>query len=210
MKAIAAIDEGRFEDEIVPVEVPQRSGNTLAFETDECPRRDTSLEALARLKPVFDPNGVVTAGNAPGITDGAAATVVMRRAKAEELGIKPLARVVAYDQAAVEPLKVFTAPIYAVRKLLDKTDTTVDDYHLFELNEAFAAQMLADIHELSLPDDRVNVNGGAIALGHPVGCSGTRVLVTLIYALKHRGLQHGLTALCLGGGGAVAMAVELE
>jgi acetyl-CoA C-acetyltransferase len=210
MKAIAAIDEGRFEDEVVPVEVPQRKGKTIVFDTDEFPRRDTSLGALARLKPAFDPNGIVTAGNSPGITDGAAATVVMRRSTADTLGIRPLARIVAYDQAAVEPLKVFTAPIYAVRKLLDKTDTTVDDYDLFEVNEAFAAQMLADMRELGLPEDRVNVNGGAIALGHPIGCSGTRVLVTLIYALRHRGLRHGLATLCLGGGGAVAMAIELE
>lgn len=210
MKAIQAIDEGRFEDEIVPVEVPQRKGSTILFDTDEFPRRDTSLEALAGLQPAFDPNGIVTAGNSPGITDGAAATVVMRRAKAEELGIRPLAHIVAYDQAAVDPLKVFTAPIYAVRKLLDKTGTTVDDYDLFEVNEAFAAQMLADMRELGLPGEKVNVNGGAIALGHPIGCSGTRVLVTLIYALRHRGLQHGLTTLCLGGGGAVAMTIELE
>lgn len=210
MKAVAAIDEGRFEEETVSVEVPQRKGNTVAFEIDECPRRDTSLEALARLKPVFDATGVVTAGNAPGITDGAAAVVVMRRSRAAKLGIKPLARIVAYDQAAVEPLKVFTAPIYAVRKLLDKTNTIVDDYDLFEVNEAFAAQMLADIRELDLPRDKVNVNGGAIALGHPIGCSGTRVLVTLIYALKHRGLQRGLATLCLGGGEAVAMAIDLE
>lgn len=210
MKAVAAIDEGRFEEETISVEVPQRKGNTVVFEVDECPRRDTSLEALARLKPVFDATGVVTAGNAPGITDGAAAVVVMRRSRAAELGIKPLARIVAYDQAAVEPLKVFTAPIYAVRKLLDKTNTIVDDYDLFEVNEAFAAQMLADIRELDLPRDKVNVNGGAIALGHPIGCSGTRVLVTLIYALKHRGLQRGLATLCLGGGEAVAMAIDLE
>jgi acetyl-CoA C-acetyltransferase len=210
MKAVAAIDEGRFQEETISVEVPQRKGNTVVFEVDECPRRDTSLEALARLKPVFDATGVVTAGNAPGITDGAAAVVVMRRSRAAELGIKPLARIVAYDQAAVEPLKVFTAPIYAVRKLLDKTNTIVDDYDLFEVNEAFAAQMLADIRELDLPRDKVNVNGGAIALGHPIGCSGTRVLVTLIYALKHRGLQRGLATLCLGGGEAVAMAIDLE
>jgi acetyl-CoA C-acetyltransferase len=210
MKAISAIDEGRFEDEIVPVEVPQRKGKTFIFDTDEFPRRDTSLEALARLKPAFDPNGIVTAGNSPGITDGAAATIVMRRSRATELGIKPLARIIAYDQAAVEPLKVFTAPIYAVGKLLDKTDTTVNDYDLFEVNEAFAAQMLADMRELGLPEDTVNVNGGAIALGHPIGCSGARVLVTLIYALKHRGLQRGLATLCLGGGEAVAMTIELE
>ncbi len=210
MKAIAAIDEGRFDDEIVPVEVPQRKGSVLVFDTDECPRRDTSLEALARLKPVFASDGIVTAGNSPGITDGAAATVVMRRSAAEKLGVEPLARVGAYAQAAVEPLKVFTAPIYAVRNLLDATDTTAADYDLFEVNEAFAAQMVADIRALDLPKEKVNVNGGGIALGHPIGCSGTRVLVTLIHALRDRGLQTGLTALCLGGGEAVAMAVELE
>lgn len=210
MKAIAAIDEGRFKDEIVPVEVPQRKGPPILFDTDETPRRDTNLEKLARLKPAFQPDGIVTAGNSPGITDGAAATVVMAREKAEELGIRPLARVVAYDQAAVEPLKIFTAPIFAVRRLLEKTGTTVDDYDLIEMNEAFAAQCLADGRELGLSWGKVNVNGGAIALGHPIGCSGTRVLVTLIYALRHRGLKHGLVTLCLGGGEAVAMAIELE
>jgi len=210
MKAVEALDEGRFEDEIVPVEVPQRRGDPILFSVDETPRRDTSLEALAKLRPAFQRDGIVTAGNSPGITDGAAATVVMSRAKADELGIEPLARIVAYDQAAVEPLKVFTAPIFAVRKLLEKTHTTVDDYDLFEVNEAFAAQMLADMRALNLPEEKVNVNGGAIALGHPIGCSGTRVLVTLIYALKHRGLKHGLTTLCLGGGEAVAMSIELE
>jgi acetyl-CoA C-acetyltransferase len=210
MKAIEAVDEGRFEEEIVPVEVPQRRGDPILFDTDEVPRRDTSLEKLARLRPVFEKGGRITAGNAPGITDGAAATVVMSRAKAEELGIAPLARVVAYDQAAVEPLKVFTAPIFAVGKLLEKTGTSVEDYDLFEVNEAFAAQVLADGRELGLLWDKVNVNGGAIALGHPIGCSGTRVLVTLIYALRHRNLKRGLTTLCLGGGEAVAMAIEVE
>lgn len=210
MKAFEAIDAGRFKDEIVPIEVAQRKKPLLLFDTDEAPRRDTSLEKLARLRPAFDPAGIITAGNAPGITDGAAATVVMSREKAEELGIKPLARIVAYDQAAVEPLKVFTAPIFAVRKLLAKTGTTVDDYDLVEMNEAFAAQCLADGRELGLDWEKVNVNGGAIALGHPIGCSGARVLVTLIYALRQRGLARGLATLCLGGGEAVAMAIELE
>jgi acetyl-CoA C-acetyltransferase len=210
MKAVAAIDAGRFKDEIVTVEVPQRKGEPLLFDTDEVPRRDTSLEALARLKPAFQSDGIVTAGNSPGITDGAAATVVMSRAKAEELGVRPLARIVAYAQAAVEPLRIFTAPIFAVRRLLEKTGTGIDDYDLFEVNEAFAAQVLADGRELGLPWERVNVNGGAIALGHPIGCSGTRVLVTLIYALRQRGLKRGLATLCLGGGEAVAMAIELE
>lgn len=208
-KAIAAIDEGRFKEEIVPVEVPQRKGPPVLFDTDEVPRRDTSLEALARLKPAFQPDGMVTAGNAPGITDGAAATVVMSLTKAEELGVQPLARVVAYDQAAVEPLKIFTAPIFAVRKLLEQTGTTVDDYDLIEVNEAFAAQILADGRELGLDWGKVNVYGGAIALGHPIGCSGARVLVTLIHALRQRGLKRGLAALCLGGGGAVAMAIDV-
>jgi len=209
-KAIAAIDQGCFKDEIVPVEVQQRKGPAVLFDTDETPRRDTSLEKLARLKPAFQADGVVTAGNSPGITDGAAATVVMSAARAEELGIQPLARVVAYDQAAVEPLKVFTAPIFAVRKVLARTHTTVDDYDLVEMNEAFAAQCLADGRELGLDWERVNVNGGAIALGHPIGCSGTRVLVTLIYALRQRGFKRGLATLCLGGGEAVAMAIELD
>jgi acetyl-CoA C-acetyltransferase len=209
MAAIAAIDAGRFREEIVPVEVPQRKGAPILFDTDEVPRRDTSLEKLARLKPAFRPDGLVTAGNSPGITDGAAATVVMSAARAQELGIQPLARIVAYDQAAVEPLKIFVAPIVAVRKLLEKTGTTLDDYDLIEINEAFAAQTLADGRELGMDWDKVNVNGGAIALGHPIGCSGARVLVTLIYALRHRGLKHGLAALCLGGGEAVAMAIEL-
>jgi len=210
MKAIAAIDEGRFKDEITPVDVPQRKGPPVLFDTDEVPRRETSLEKLARLRPAFQADGIVTAGNSPGITDGAAATVVMSRAKAEELGIQPLARVLAYDQAAVEPIKIFTAPIFAVRKVLAKTGTGVDDYDLVEMNEAFAAQCLADGRGLGLDWEKVNVNGGAIALGHPIGCSGARVLVTLIYALRHRGLSRGIATLCLGGGEAVAMAIELE
>jgi acetyl-CoA C-acetyltransferase len=208
-KAIAAMDAGKFKEEIVPVEVPQRKGPPALVDTDESPRRDTSMEALARLRPAFKPDGMVTAGNSPGITDGAAAVVVMSAEKAKELGIEPLARVIAYDQAAVEPLKIFTAPIFAIRKLLKKTGTTLDDYDLFEINEAFAAQTLADGRELGLDWDKVNVNGGAIALGHPIGCSGARVLVTLIYALKGHGLKTGMAALCLGGGEAVAMSIEM-
>ncbi len=208
-KAISAIDAGRFKEEIVPVEVPQRKGPPIVFDTDECPRRDTSMEALARLRPAFEEGGMVTAGNSPGITDGAAAVVVMSRERAEELGIKPLARITGYAQAAVEPLKIFTAPIFAVRRLLERTGTTLDDYDLLEVNEAFAAQILADGKELGWDWEKVNVNGGAIALGHPIGCSGARVLVTLIYALKQRGLKTGLAALCLGGGEAVAMSIEM-
>ena len=213
-KAIAAIDAGRFKAEIVPVEVPQRRGDAVIFDTDETPRRDTSLEKLARLRPAFQKDGIVTAGNSPGITDGAAALVVMSRRKADELGLdlRLLARITGYAQAAVEPGWVFIAPVHAVRRLLERTGTTLADYDLIEINEAFAAQTLADGRELEKDGwdwDEVNVNGGAIALGHPIGCSGARVLVTLLYALKDRGLKTGLATLCLGGGEAVAMSVEM-
>jgi acetyl-CoA C-acetyltransferase len=212
-KAIEAIDAGRFEAEIVPVEVPQRKGPPLVFDTDEGPRRDTSPQALAALRPAFKNDGLVTAGNAPGITDGAAAVVVMSRGKADKLRLKPLARILGYAQAGVEPQWLFIAPTHAVRLLLERTATTLAGYDLIEINEAFAAQALADGRELEQDGwdwTKVNVNGGAIALGHPIGCSGTRVLVTLIYALKDRGLRRGMATLCLGGGEAVAMAVELE
>jgi acetyl-CoA C-acetyltransferase len=212
-KAIEAIDAGRFQAEIVPVQVPQGKKPPLILDTDECPRRDTSIEALAKLRPAFKPDGIVTAGNSPGITDGAAATVVMSRRKAEQLGVKPMARITAYDQAAVEPQWLFIAPAEAVRRLLRRTGTTLADYDLIELNEAFAAQTLADGRELEKDGwdwEKVNVNGGAVALGHPIGCSGARVLVTLLYALQERGLRRGLASLCLGGGEAVVMAVELE
>jgi acetyl-CoA C-acetyltransferase len=212
-KAIEALDAGRFAQEIVPVQVTQRKGPPLDFDADESPRRDTSLEALARLQPAFKQDGIVTAGNAPGITDGAAAVVVMSRHKANELGLKPLARISGYAQAAVEPEWLFIAPAHAVRRLLKRTGTSLADYDLIELNEAFAAQALADGRELEKDGwdwSKVNVNGGAIALGHPIGCSGTRILVTLIYALRNRGLAQGLASLCLGGGEAVVLAIELE
>jgi acetyl-CoA C-acetyltransferase len=212
-RAIEAIDAGRFQAEIVPVEVPQRKTPPLSFDTDENPRRDTSLEALAGLRPAFKPDGIVTAGNSPGITDGAAAVVVMSRRKADELGLDPLARITGYAQAAVDPQWLFIAPVHAIRRLLERTGTMLADYELIELNEAFAAQTLADGRALEQDGwdwSKVNVNGGAIALGHPIGCSGTRVLVTLLYALRDRGLHRGLAALCLGGGEAVALAVELE
>jgi len=208
-KAVAAIQAGKFKAEIAPVEVPQRKGPPVVVETDENPRADTTVEALAKLRPAFQEGGMVTAGNAPGITDGAAALVVMGEDTAQELGLKPLARVVGYDQAAVEPLKLFTAPILAVRKLLDKTGQEVSDIDLIEMNEAFAAQTVADGRALGMDWARVNVNGGAIALGHPIGASGARILVTLIYALRERGLRTGLATLCLGGGEAVAMTIEL-
>jgi len=207
-KAIAAIQGGKFKAEIVPVEVPQRKGPPVVFDTDECPRADTTLEALARLQPAFQKDGMVTAGNAPGITDGAAALVVMGEDTAEQLGIQPLARITGYDQAAVEPLRIFTAPIFAVQKLLRKTGYKLEDIDLIEINEAFAAQTVADGKALGVDWARVNVNGGAIALGHPIGASGARVLVTLIHALGDRGLKTGLATLCLGGGEAVAMTVE--
>jgi acetyl-CoA C-acetyltransferase len=212
-KAIEAGDTGRFAAEIVPVEVPQRKGPPQVVDADESPRRDTSIEALARLRPAFKKDGIVTAGNSPGITDGAAAVVVMSRARAEALGLKPLARITGYGQAAVDPQWLFIAPAHALRRLMERTGTQLADYDLIELNEAFAAQVLADGRDLEGEGwdwDKVNVNGGAIALGHPIGCSGTRVLVTLLYALKNRGLKRGLASLCLGGGEAVAMAVELE
>ena len=208
-RAIAAIDAGKFKEEIVPVEVPTRKG-TIVFDTDEAPRRDTSMEALARLKPAFDPNGIVTAGNSPGITDGASALVVMSDRKAERLGLQPLARITAYAQAAVEPLEIFTAPIFAMRNLMAKLGMKdINEFDLIEINEAFAAQMVADMRALGADWNKVNVHGGAIALGHPIGASGARILTTLIHALKDRGLKTGAAGLCLGGGEAVALAVEM-
>ena len=207
-KAVRATDEGAFREEIVPVEVPQRKGQVQVVEVDETPRRDTSLEALARLKPVFKPDGKVTAGNAPSLNDGAAALVVTSLAYAERIGAKPMARIVGYANAAVEPKWIFRAPALAIPKLLEKVGWSLDDVDLFEINEAFAAQILANGKELGLDWSKVNVHGGAIALGHPLGASGARILVTLLHALKRYDLRRGVAALCLGGGEAVAMAVE--
>lgn len=207
-RAWAAIQAGKFKDEIVPVEIKGKKGVTL-FEQDEPVRPDSSADALAKLRPAFDADGTVTAGNAPGITDGAAALVIMSRAEAEKRGLQPLARIVEYSQAGVEPLAIFTAPIYAVQKLADKMGVGLDHFDLFEMNEAFASQCLADMQGLGMAGDNVNVNGGAIALGHPIGASGARVLTTLIYALRDRNLKTGVATLCLGGGEAVAMAIEL-
>lgn len=209
-RAIAAMDRGAFTAEIAPLSVRGRDGEETLFDRDECPRRDTSLEKLARLAPAFHPQGRITAGNASCIADGAAALVLMRREGADALGCTPLARIVSYAQAAVEPKEIFSAPIYAVRKALQRAQLELSDIDLIELNEAFAAQALADGRALGLDWERVNVNGGAIALGHPIGASGARVLVTLLYALRERRLKRGLAALCLGGGEAVAMIVELE
>lgn len=200
MKAVAAIQAGKFKAEIVPVEVPQRKGPPLVFDTDECPRADTTLEALAKLQPAFKPGGIVTAGNSPGITDGAAAVVVMSREKADQLGIPPIATITGYAQAAVEPLWLFIAPVHAVQRLMEKTGKTIHDYDLIEANEAFAAQALADGKALGWDWSRVNVNGGAIALGHPVGCTGTRIVVTLMHEMIKRDVQFGLATACVGGG----------
>ena len=212
-KAIKAIDEGKFAGEVIPVEVPGRKGSKTIVEVDETPRRDTSLEKLASLKPAFSEDGKVTAGNAPGLNDGAAAVIYASREKASELGVDPLARVVGYASAAVPPKELFTAPAYAIPKLMEKVGWIAEDVDLIELNEAFAAQVLADGYALADKGwdwERVNVHGGAIALGHPIGASGARVLTTLLYALRDRGLQRGIASLCLGGGEAVAMAIELE
>ncbi|MGH7563700.1 MAG: thiolase family protein [Gemmatimonadota bacterium] len=206
-KAIAAIEGGKFEREIVPVEIEGRKGTTVV-DTDECPRKDTTLEILRKLKPAFTKEGTVTAGNAPGLNDGASALVVTSEAYAAEHGLEPLARIVDYASAGTEPKLLFYAPVFAVRKLMEKTGRSVDDYDLIEANEAFAVQALADGQELGWDWERVNVHGGAVALGHPIGASGARVLTTLIHALKDSGLTTGLATLCLGGGNAVAMEIE--
>ncbi|MEO0026547.1 MAG: acetyl-CoA C-acetyltransferase [candidate division WOR-3 bacterium] len=207
--AVAAIREGRFKAEIIPVSIPQKKGEPVVIDTDEGPRADTTLEKLAGLKPVFSRDGTVTAGNASSINDGAAALVIASGDFVKNRGLKPAARIVAYATGSVEPKMLFYAPVKAVRKLLEIQGVELDYFDLIEVNEAFAAQVLADAQELGLDESRVNVNGGAIALGHPIGCSGARILVTLIHALKHRGLRHGLAAICLGGGEAVAMSLEL-
>ena len=212
--AAEATDSGKFKAEIAPVTIPSRKGDVV-IDSDEPIRRETTLEALAALKPAFDKNGSVTAGNAPGMNDGAAALVVSSRAYAEQHGHTPIARIVAYGQAAVEPAWLFYAPVKAIPVALERAGWTVDDVDLFEINEAFAAQVLADLKGLerdghAIPMDKLNVHGGAIALGHPLGASGARVLVTLVHALQDRGLKRGLAALCLGGSEAVALAVEVE
>ena len=207
-RALAAIAQGRFADEIVPVEVPSRKG-PITVDTDENPRPDTSLEALARLKPAFKPDGgTVTAGNAPGITDGAAAVVLASEEAVSRDQLTPIARITGYIQADVAPEWLFEAPIEGVRRLLARLELNLDAFDLIEINEAFAAQVLADGNALGFDWDRVNVNGGAIALGHPIGASGARVLTTLLYELRRRGGGRGLATLCLGGGGAVALALE--
>jgi acetyl-CoA C-acetyltransferase len=210
-KAIAASDEGRFAAEMVSVTVRGRKGQLTMVETDESPRRDTSLEALSRLKPAFVEGGKVTAGNAPGLNDAAAALVIASAAKAAEFDAEPLARIVGYAQTALDPKLIFAAPAEAIAKLLTKVGWTLDEVDLIELNEAFAAQVMANGRALADSGwnwDKVNVNGGAIALGHPLGATGARLLTTLVHALQARNLQRGIAALCLGGGEAVTLAVE--
>ena len=212
-KAVAAQETDRFSSEIVPVLIPGKKGEVKIIDTDEGPRKDTSLEALAKLKPAFKADGKVTPGNSSPMNDGGAAVVIASREYVEKNNFKPMARVVGYSQAAVEPKYLFAAPAYAIPKLLKKINWTLQDVDLIELNEAFAAQVLADGYALADQGwdwNKVNVNGGAIALGHPLGASGARVLTTLLYALKDRGLKRGIASLCLGGGEAVAMAVEME
>jgi acetyl-CoA C-acetyltransferase len=207
-KAIAAIKAGRFADEIVPVPVLQKKGDPVPMTADETPREDTTLEALAKLKPAFREGGTVTAGNAPGVNDGASALLVTSADKARALGAAPLARIVAQASWGVEPAMVMMAPVGAVQRIWQKTGWTPADVDLFELNEAFAVQAVAVTRELHLDPERVNVNGGAVALGHAIGSSGARVLTTLLHALRQRNLRRGVAALCLGGGNGVALAVE--
>jgi acetyl-CoA C-acetyltransferase len=207
-RAQSAIREGRFKDEIVPVPVSQKKGETAAFDTDEHPRPGTTVESLGKLKPAFKKDGTVTAGNASGINDGAAAVVVTSAGRAASLGAKPLARIVSYASAAVDPRVMGIGPVPAVRKAVEKAGLGLDRIDLFELNEAFAAQSLAVLRDLKLDPVRVNVNGGAIALGHPIGASGARILVTLLHALRARDKRLGLASLCIGGGQGVAMVVE--
>jgi len=210
-KAIAASDEGRFATEMVPVTVRDRKGHVTTVATDESPRRDTSLEALSKLKPAFVEGGRVTAGNAPGLNDAAAALVIASAAKAAEIGVEPLARIAGYAQVALDPKLIFAAPAEAIARLLTRVGWTLDEVDLIELNEAFAAQALANGRALADSGwnwEKVNVNGGAIALGHPLGATGSRLLTTLVHALKSRDLHRGIAALCLGGGEAVTLAVE--
>jgi acetyl-CoA C-acetyltransferase len=209
MKAAAAQKEGRFDAEIVPVEIPQRKGDPISFVTDEAVRADTSVEALAKLRPAFKKDGTVTAGNAPGVNDGAAAAIVMSEAAAEQAGVAPLARIVDYAVGGMDPEWVMMAPVDAVQKLLKKIGRKIDDFDLIEFNEAFSVQSLGVMRELRANPEKVNVNGGAVALGHPIGASGARILVTLLYEMKRRQAKTGLAALCLGGGNAVALAVEM-
>src|SRR6476659_2956147 len=208
-KAAAAIKAGKFKDEIVPVEIPQKKGPAVIFDTDETVREDTSIEALGKLKPAFKKEGgTVTAGNAPGVNDGASAVVVTSLERAKSLGVEPMARIVAQATSGVEPALVMMAPVEAIRKVLKKAGWSFGDVDLFELNEAFSVQAVAITKELGLDPSRLNVNGGAVALGHAIGQSGSRLLTTMLYELRRRNAHRGVVSLCLGGGNAVAMAIE--
>jgi acetyl-CoA C-acetyltransferase len=211
-RAMAAWDEGRFDAEVMPVLLPSREnwGSPVEFRMDESVRRDASMEALARLKPAFKTDGTVTAGNAPGMNDGAAAVVLMAAERAKELGLKAMATIKAQATSGIAPRWVMLAPVLGVRKVLDRAGWQIDEVDLFELNEAFAVQALGVTRELGIELDKVNVNGGAVAIGHPIGASGARVLVTLLHEMMHRNARKGVAALCLGGGNSVAMAVERE
>ena len=207
-KAAAAIKAGRFKDEIIPVEIPQRKGPPVVFETDETVREDTSIDALAKLKPAFKEGGSVTAGNAPGVNDGASALVVTSLEHARSLGVEPMARVAAQATSGTEPELVMMAPVEAIRRVLKKAGWALSEVDLVELNEAFAVQAVAITRELGLDPEKLNVNGGAVALGHAIGQSGSRLLTTMLYEMKRRDAHRGVVALCIGGGNAVAMAVE--
>ena len=208
-KAVAAIKECRFQSQIVPVELPAKKGAApVVFDKDESPREDTTIEILRALKPAFKKDGTVTAGNAPGVNDGAAALVVTSAAQAKEIGAKPMVRIVAQAASGLDPKWVMMAPVGAVRKIWEKTGWKREEVDLYELNEAFSVQALGVMRELGLDPSKVNVNGGAVAIGHPIGASGARILVTLIYEMIRRDVRCGIAALCLGGGNAVAMAVE--
>jgi len=208
-KAIHAIEKGYFKDEIIPVEIPQRKGDPIIFAVDEGPREDTALEKLAKLRPVFKKDGTVTAGNASSLNDGAAAVVVASEDAVKEKKLQPMARILGSTTNAVEPSMIMYAPKGAIERLLANVGWKIEDVDLFEINEAFSSQLVVLIKEVGLDREKVNVHGGAVALGHPIGATGARILTTLIYALKHRGLKKGVAALCLGGGDAVAMAVEM-
>jgi len=208
-KAAAAIKAGKFKDEILPIEIPQKKGTPVIFDTDETVREDTSLEALGKLRPAFKKEGgTVTAGNAPGVNDGASALVVTSRERASSLGVEPMARIVAQATSGIQPELVMMAPVEAIQRVVKKAGWALHEVDLIELNEAFAVQAVAIIRELKLDPDRVNVNGGAVALGHAIGQSGSRLLTTMLYEMKRRDVHRGVVALCLGGGNAVAMAVE--
>ena len=207
-KAAAAVQEGWFQDEILPIEIPQRKGDSIRLEHDESIRLDTSTQALSKLTPAFKPDGTVTAGNAPGVNDGASALLIMSTQKAASLNCEPMARVVGQAVSGLSPKWILMTPVQAVQKLLSKTGWTLDDVDLIELNEAFSAQALAVIRTLDLDPTKVNINGGAVALGHPIGATGARILTTLLYALKRKNLKRGIATLCLGGGNGVALAVE--